>query len=266
MKTSRITPLIAVLALCLPLGANDKKKDDVPSVAQLAAITARGRMMAEYDVAAWHATDVVQDLKPAAGSTRYYIAKKGNQGWTVVFGRLNEAHDKFLVVYEAAKGTHPEFFTAKKYDPPLEDSDFYYHAARGIEAALRDLGPVDRPFNAYALPSETGQLYVYLLPASDKNGVYLIGGDTRYTFSADGGTLLEKRQMHKTIITFDANDKPSGMKTLQAGFHTHVLSNLPEDSDVFYVLTRKPQIPEYIGTLDKRIYIVQSDGTIVLEK
>jgi hypothetical protein len=84
-------------------------KSDLPSQEELAAITARGRIMAEYDVAAWHATDVVQDLKPEKGSTRYYIAKKLDAGWVVVFGRLNEAHDRFLTVYQANQGHSRSF-------------------------------------------------------------------------------------------------------------------------------------------------------------
>jgi hypothetical protein len=263
---TRIGLPVILLALCLSLVAKEKEKSDTPSVADLAAITARGRSLAEYDVAAWHATDVVQDLKPEQGSTRYYVAKKGESGWVVAFGRLNETHDKFLTLYEATQGTRPEFFTAKKYDPPLESSGFYLFAAKAFEAALKDLGPVNQPYNAYAIPSVTGQLYVYLLPSSDKDGVYLLGGDARYTFSADGGTLLEKRQMHKTILKFDFNDKSSGIKKIEAGYHIHVLSDIPEDSDVFYVLSRKPSIPEYIGMQDKKIYVVHTDGTIALGK
>ena len=110
----------------------------------------------------------------------------------VVFGRVNESHDKFLIVYMAVRGARPEFFTAKKYDPPLESSDFYLSAAKAFEAALTDLGPVNRPYNAYAIPAEGGQLYVYLLPGSDKDGVYPLGRDARYTFSADGAALIEK--------------------------------------------------------------------------
>ena len=78
--------------------------------------------------------------------------------------------------------------------------------------------------------------------------------------------MLEKRQMHKTILEFNSNDNSSGIKKLEAGYHTHVLSNIPEDSDVFYVLNRKPSIPEYIGTQSKKIYVVQTDGTIILGK
>jgi hypothetical protein len=262
-----LTLTLTLLALCsLLLAQKAEQENKLPTPAELLATTARGKMLAEYDVASWHATDAVQDLKPEKGSTRYYIAKKGESGWVVVFGRLNQSQDKFLTVYEATQGIRPEFFTTKKYDPPLESIGFYLFAAKAFEAALKDLGPVHRPYNAYAISSETGQLYVYLLPASDKDGVYLLGGDARYTFSADGRTLIEKRQMHKAILEFNFNDKPSGMKKVEVGYHIHVLSNSPEDSDVFYVLSRKPAIPEYIGMQDKKIYVVHTDGTIVLGK
>jgi hypothetical protein len=146
----------------------------------------------------------------------------------------------------------------------LENTDFYFAAAKGFETALKDYPGATRPYNVYALPSETGQLYVYVLPAQTQDGIYPLGGDARYTFTADGNTVIEKRQMHKTIIENNVNDPK--IKKIEAGFHTHVLSNVPEDSDVFYVLTRKPSIPEYIGMLDKKIYIVHTDGTIVLGK
>jgi hypothetical protein len=262
----RVSVPLVVIALSLALTAKEKKVDDSPSAEELAAITARGRIMAEYDVASWHATDVVQDLKPAEGSIRYYIAKKGTGGWVVVFGRLNEAHDKFLIAYQATQGTRPEFFTAKRFDPPIENADFYFFAARALETALKDIGSVKRPYNPYAIPSESGQLYVYFLPAQTKDGVYPLGGDVRYTFASDGNTLLEKHLMHKTVLEFDSNAKPDGIKKIEASWHTHVLSNRPEDSDVFYVLARKPAIPEYVGTMDKKIWVIHTDGTIVLGK
>jgi len=45
-----------------------------------------------------------------------------------------------------------------------------------------------------------------------------------------------------------------------------VLSNRPEDSDVFYVLTRRPSIPEFVATMDKRVWMIDKDGTIKLSK
>jgi len=85
-----------VLVLCSSIFSAAKEK---PSECDLAATTESGRSMEEYDVASWHATDAFLAMKPAEGSTRYYFAKKGDPGWTVVFGKFNEARDRFLVVY-----------------------------------------------------------------------------------------------------------------------------------------------------------------------
>ena len=53
-------------------------------------------------------------------------------------------------------------------------------------------------------------------------------------------------------------------KKMAAGFHTHVLSDLPEDTDVFHVLTQDPPIPEFVGT-PHFTYQVKADGTIQIK-
>jgi len=256
--------LAVSLLLCSSLisAAGEKKTSDC----DLAATTERGRSMEEYDVASRHATDAFLAMKPAEGSTRYYFAKKGDSGWIVVFGKFNQARDRFLLVYEAVQGSRPEDFSVAKHDPPVEDTGFYLAAANATEKALADFPLEKRPYNTYVFPRADGQLYVYVLPATNENGVYLLGGDIRYLFSADGNTILDRHPMHKTILVFDTNKKSEEVKKLEAGFHTHVLSNCPEDSDVFYVLARKPSIPEYVGTMDKKMYVIETDGTILLGK
>lgn len=218
--------------------------------------------MEEYDVSSWHATDAFLAMKPAEGSTRYYFAKKGVSGWTVVFGKFNEARDRFLVVYEAVQGSSPVDFSVVKHDPPIEDAGFYLAAAKASEKALADFPLEKRSYNTYVLPRADGQLYFYLLPATNENGVYLLGGDIRYLFSADGTTILERHPMHKTILTFNTNQKPKEGQKLEFGVHTHVLSSCPEDSDVFYVLSRKPSLPEIVVTGKHEMYLVLTDGVI----
>lgn len=66
---------------------------------QLAEITARGRMLAEYDEAAWHATDAVMALHPKPDNDTRFVCRKADATWTCVFGRL--AADKLLIDYEA---------------------------------------------------------------------------------------------------------------------------------------------------------------------
>jgi hypothetical protein len=57
------------------------KEDPLPSDSELAAITARGRLLYEYDQAAWHASDAVMVTHPAKENLGRYIARKTDAGW-----------------------------------------------------------------------------------------------------------------------------------------------------------------------------------------
>lgn len=226
--------------------------------AELAEITERGRQLAEYDVAAWHATDAVVALSPAEGSVARYLARKTEAGWVVVFGRFNEKQDKFLVAYEATQAGSPTEFKVRKYEPPKETADFFFFAAKAVDTALADFKGENRPYNVAVLPAKANGLYVYIMPAQTKVGIYPHGGDERYLFSQDGAKLIEKRRMHNSILEVAT---PGNVKEVVTGFHTAVVDEIPEDTDVFYVLTRRPAAPELIGTR-KYLYQVEVDGTI----
>lgn len=260
MIRSSAVSLVLLALWCAALAQGDNQGSVAASAAQLQAVTDRGRLLAEYDVAAWHATDAVEALKPDHAAASVYLARKAGGKWEVVFGRMSPEGDKFLLVYRASQGATAENFSAKKEDPPGEDRGFYFHAAKAIEAASKDFGKPARPYNSYVLPSEDGQLYVYFLPAQTAEGVYPLGGDVRYTVTLDGGVIASKRQMHKTIVEKKNDLKPG--QQLAGGYHTHVLNNDVEDSDVFHVLTRNPSVPEIVGTPDKRVYEIAVDGSI----
>ncbi len=251
--------LIIVVVLVLASISLAGKKKPEPGLI-MPDVTVRGRALFEYDQAAWRASDALQAEHPPAQDLGRYIARKSDIGWTVAFGHLNNARDKLLIFYEAIQGATLQEFSIKKVDPPQEDTSFYLMAARGIEAALHEFQGERRPYNAAALPAPSDQLYVYIIPAQTENGVYPLGGDARYLMSPDGNTIIEKRQLHKSIIE-NRGQVPNGT-TVTAGFHTHILSDAPEDTDVFYVLTRKPSIPEMIGTRNKKFYEISTDGTI----
>ena len=216
-------------------------------------------MLAEYDNASWHATDAVKALKPENGTVRRYIARKTDAGWVVDFGRFNETKDAFLIVYEATQGSSPQQFTVKTYDPPQKDTGFSYIAAKAIEVSLQSFHAEKRPYNTYVLPLDSSQLYIYILPAQTVADIYPLGGDVRYLVSFDGSTIIETRQLHKSILEV-RNSVPAGAQ-LVAGSHTHVLSDVPEDTDVFHVLRKKPPLPEFVGTKNG-VYEVETDGTI----
>jgi hypothetical protein len=234
------------------------QRSNPASKTELAEITERGRQLAEYDRAAWHATDAVLAMKPAEGSVARYLAKKTDNGWIVVFGRFNEQRDKFLVVYEASQGASAKEFNVKKYDAPKEDAGFYLSAAKAVEIALADFRGENRPHNVAILPVKSGQMYVYVVPAQTEQGVYPLGGDVRYLVSQDGSKIVEKRQLHKSIIEFRT---PPEQQKVEGGYHTAVLDDVPEDTDVFHVLVRKPSVPEWVATR-QYVYRIEVDGAV----
>jgi hypothetical protein len=232
-----------------------------PTQEELAAITERGRVLNEYDQAAWHATDAVQMANPKTVEGQHYIAKKENGKWHVVFGRLNDVQNSFEISHEAVQQANAKEFAVQKEPAEREDVGFFLSAARAIELAMKDFGRAGRPYNIAVLPGPADQLYVYLYPAQTKPRVYPLGGDVRYLVSADGTKIVEKRQMHKTIL----ENPPTAGKKIAAGYHSHVLSDLPEDTDVFHVLTQDPPAPEMVVTTHF-MFKVETDGSIRVEK
>jgi hypothetical protein len=101
---------------------------------------------------------------------------------------------------------------------------------------------------------------VYFYPAQVQEGVYPLGADVRYRVSPDGIKIMEKRQMHKTII--ESVSAKAGV-TVASGYHTHVLSDLPEETDVLLVLTRQPRVPEIVVTRSY-MYTIDVDGQITV--
>lgn len=214
----KLMPVCVVFFFLVAVPLVAKKKPAPDPV--FSEVTARGHALYEYDEAAWHATDAVRAQNPPSELVGRYIAQKSASGWAVAFGHLNDTRDKFLIGYEALQGTTLQTFSVKRLDPPKEDTSFYLRAARAIDAALHDFQGESRPYNVAVLPASNDQLYVYVLPAQTKTGIYPIGGDARYLVAVDGGTIVEKRQMHRSIIENDPASLPKGA-TPTGGYHTH---------------------------------------------
>jgi hypothetical protein len=177
---------------------------------------------------------------------------------------LTATRDTFFVSYEAIPAAQPgqfEGFTGVAHEKPLVDTGYYVRAARALDTASADFGPVRRSYNVASLPAPKGNWWVYLFPAPTVYGVWPLGADTRYLISADGRVILEKRRLHNTVIEFSARKPPQPGAKVEASTHTAVLAEIPEDTDVFHVLTRTPRVPEYVMT-DHFVYRIDTDGTI----
>ena len=72
---------------------------------------------------------------------------------------------------------------------------------------------------------------------------------------AELDAITARGRMMEESTTLRPGMPPMSSKTLNQ-------TGAPEDSDVFYVLTRRSSIPEY-GTTERRIWVINTDGTIV---
>lgn len=256
----RFAILLSVCLFVIQTPASGQMKDKELKV-YADGVTERGRALYEYDQAAWRGTDAIFALHPDTSGLTHYICSKTPKGWMVTFPKWNATHDRLLVAYEAMELGEPGKFTARRHDPEWEGPDDLVPMERALELAERNFTHADRPYNSAILPAPGGNLYVYLYPAQVKDTIWPLGGDVRFTISADGKQIIETRQLHRTILDMEFK---SDMH-VAAGYHVHVLSDLPEDTDVLYVLNRKPSIPEYVGA-GKHIFVIDTNGAIGVTK
>ena len=249
MRLAAFALLVTVLA-----GAKDKKAP-AASTEELAAIAARGRMLYDCDQAAWHASDALQTTNPPKEKMGRYIAYKTGDVWVVSFGHLNEQKDGFLEYYQVAPKADIQKYIVKSLEPAKVDTGFLLFAARAIDTSLSDFRGEWRPYNTAVLPADEGRIYVYVFPAQTRDDIVPLGGDVRYLISPDGLQIIDKRQMHKTIL--EISRKGPGETVAQA--HNHVLSDVPEDTDVFHALSN--HLPEFVGA-GGHVYGVELDGRI----
>lgn len=255
------------LALALIVSPLAARAQSAPTQAELDEITARGRALAGYQRAAWNATVQLMATNPDPSAVERYVAYHADSGWVVAFGRLDTQRDTFYVstiaVPAAVNGQRVDsIFEFHKFDVPGPDIDFLVRATRAMDTAVAAMGALPHAYQAAAIPAENGEWYVYLTPASDFATTFPLGDDVRYRISADADRILETRRMHKGMVEFDRSRK-SGAARLTAGMHKTSLHDEPEDTDIYHVLTRRPQVPEIIETRHFR-YVVDVDGSIRL--
>jgi hypothetical protein len=228
----------------------------------LEGVSERGRLLYEYDQAASHGTDAFLELKPDTLGLGHYVCIMQDNGWSVLFGSWNDDHTKFRIRYEADEINHTGEFTAKKFDLPKEAPASVIAMEHAIDLVLSDFQGEKRSYNVSVLPTPENNFYVYIYPAQVNDDIWPLGGDVRYVISSDGSKIIEKRQLHKTILELDFDLSKNNV----FGYHTHVLSDVPEDTDVLCVLSRKPLLPEIVGAGKNRVFSVETDGSIRIVK
>lgn len=238
---------------------------------ELTQITARGRALYAYDAAAAGATNAVLAMRQCRPQTQgarapwdISIGHPTFSGWVFDFGSPSADHSTFNVLCQVTQaGPGSATFDVTFPNAPV-DTPFDVDAARSILLAEADFRFVEsrHSYDYAALQRQDGEWYIYLYPGSLQIHDHQVGGDGRYLISADGMQILERHPMHDAVVesTAPAPAVPVGGQIL-AGFHTDELDDVPQDTDVFHVLIRRPSMPEYVDARG-HLYKIDIDGSI----
>jgi hypothetical protein len=233
-----------------------------PSADSLSAISRRGRALAEYDAAAWLGADAMTSLSVASDGIRRLIVRRTGRSWEVAVGTLSAKADTFNIEQLATPGIQPNKWASTLYEPAEPDTGYFLRAARAVEASIAMFRPAARrPYAAMAIPADDGaSWWVYIYPTQIQAGLYPRGGDMRFRVSADGGVVLEFRQMHDDIDEYSARTARSSSVTKPQS-QAVVSGEAPEDTDVFHVIQRRPALPELVRA-DHFQYRIDVDGSV----
>lgn len=233
--------------------------------ARLDEITSRGLMLVTYDRAAEAGNKAVAGIRPDPRRFEYFLANpdsattSGAAGWTVLFASLHDNGDRLEAAYSAQGDPATGDFAATAYPSPVVVTGRPVAAFRALAHVRQQFGETaSRPTNYFVLDEPgTGNLLVYAIPAQTSKVASLLGPDARFTFLADGRTLLDRRNMHdvETIVVVPADAEFTS--------HTTTLAGGPEDTDVFHVMTRPgKKTPDVVTGPEGLAYTIAVDGTI----
>src|SRR5690349_4856040 len=129
--------------------------EDPPSADLLAAITRRGRLIAEADRVAWLGSGAMTSLELPADSVRRLIPRRTPHGWEVATGRLSADGKTYLMSQLATPGIYADHWASSLFEPARPDTGYFVRAARAIESSLTTFrAAAPRAYIAMALPAD----------------------------------------------------------------------------------------------------------------
>jgi DUF1365 family protein len=77
--------------------------------------------------------------------------------------------------------------------------------------------------------------------------------------SADARRVSEARPLHLGTIEFDRSNKPDAQYV--ASSYNTAVSDIPEETDVAHILTRRPRVLGYVFT-PQYLFMINEDGSL----
>jgi hypothetical protein len=242
------------LMLALPFTA---LADDT---AALQRASERGRMLYDFDQAAWVGTDALQRDIPdlAASHIGGWIVEYRSGLAHVIFYRTDTPQPTALYVADV----HGRTLASAHRLGPGEDAtltpvELRMIAARAIAKQQPRPQCVNAPTNTVVLPPRQAgdPISVYMLTPQVKTGDYPAGGHYEIDV-ADNGSVIFTRRFTNTCIMLGASPSDGNGKPV-AAFLTHLLDPTPTEIHVYLSLWMGQ--PLYVSTGPDRVWEVNGD-------
>jgi len=253
--------LVISLVICIGVFAEEKAL----SLEEIADIEERGRQIADYERAAIKTTDIFLAGNPDLSKVDVYLAINKDNKWIVYFGKLLDEKNEFKVaetiIYPDCLNS--ELIELESIEPvkDIEVSTEIFQLAKAIKLALRSISE-DAQFTKYNINvfrEKDGSITVYITPGNENPDVVLLGGDFKISVSSDGSEVLNKIKLHNSVLKMSLLSE--GGKELVAAYHTHVLNDLPAETDIAIILLN-PQLAPHFVTGPKWMSQIDADGKI----
>lgn len=240
--------IVAALSLSAPALGQDTAQSDKAHAAE-----ALGKVLWDYDQAAWHATDQLQvDLAgkaPPPDAEGYLVEPAEGGGLDAIFYGDRSGTYYVIARYRWDGGAKVRGGLTRGETEPLDPAGLRMIAARNAAVRATAMG-LDGVFlcsrsqpNMIVLPPDAdGSVSVYLLSSTLDAGEYPLGGHSRIDVDANGQVKASRGFMTGCFpIRWDKKDgaRPSMM------FVTHVLDQQPNEIDFF--VSRNVPIALVIG-------------------
>lgn len=257
--------LVLAVALALSVGtlAQARAPDEAARIEQALE---RGRLIYDYDQAAWHSTDVMLKALPR---------KRLNEirGWVV-----EPDGDALSVLYYGYDGDTPYgVFRARFKDGKVGASgeiaatgprgltaiESRMALARKVAADSNPPGCVKKPFNSVVVPpvSETAPVEVYLLTPQMKTGEYPFGLHYLVTVGADG-KVASTRPFTRSCFVMSGKSEVAAEKVAAMAI-THLLDPTPTEIHVW--LSDWVRAPIFVMTGEKDIWEVTPTAIVKVD-
>jgi hypothetical protein len=269
MKPSRIFALIVVALVALPVMAEQTATESTERNADavepnIAETIRRGKMLYDFDQAAWHSTDALAakagDMAKLKLAGRVVVPVEA--GLQAIYYGRNDA-GRYAIFTGIWNGTKivDSIYSKGETGPALSaEANAYADIIEMLMAGkleTKDLWYCNKARPNFALlpGEESGTFYLYFMTAQQKNNIYPLGGHHRLTIR-DGKVVAQRKFTNSCI---DLGGGEAAGQSPSMFYLTHMLDDNPTEIHVFTAIASRTAV--VVGTTEnKQTWFVTPKG------